>query len=334
MSCADSADFEIFRKLGNPECVDVPQETRHRKLATEMRAAVEKALATQVAEAAPAPPLPPPPPPPPPPASAVEEVPSSGLEDGEQQPARNSAFVEAVLRASAPLPELPPAPPAPSSPITPSPPQALPEPLPTTAASTSRLQEDDEEEVRRRTPEAERLEKQGFLIELQNLESRGARLSRRFTMRDGVAELEFEVNKQSGLLNTQSTVAFMRDSLRLLVHGVELANNRLGPFVSIEGWADSIVSDMGRFNAPLEKIYKQYFRKQQVSPLVELGWIIVGSLVMTHFKNKVFGAPRRDDAAAPPSKSFASASRVAPTAAPTPSARRPVLRSPTSLFGL
>jgi predicted transcriptional regulator len=152
--------------------------------------------------------------------------------------------------------------------------------------------------------EGERLEKQGFLIELQALESRGAKLSRRFGMQDTLGELEFEVNRQTSLLNTQSTVSFMKDSLRLLVNAVEIANTRFGPVLAMDGWAESIVSDMNRFNSPFEKIYKRYWRKQQVSPIMELGWILLGSLVMTHFKNKIFG-PRRDDSfkteARPPS---------------------------------
>ena len=351
MSSTCSTELDILRRLGNQKCVDVPAaEPRGRKLACEMRAAIDKAMAKKEGDAAPSPaagavvaeeaaeatpaaaPIPPP--------AAPVPAEDRGETAAEQEtPKRSSALSEAMLHAAEPAAL--PAPvqaarEAPTPEPLPRPPREPPQEPPAPREPPARRPRDDSDSDgggRGRAGEGERLEKQGFLIELQSLESRGARLSRRFSMKDSLTELEFEVSKQTSLLTTQSTVAFMRESLRLLVNGVELANNRLGPFLVIDGWAEGIVTDMSRFNAPLEKIYKRYWRKQQVSPIMELGWIILGSLVMTHFKNKLFGARREE---APPPAPAPPRTKPAPHygAAPAGPRGRATLRPPTSLFNL
>lgn len=160
----------------------------------------------------------------------------------------------------------------------------------------------------------ERIEKQGILLELRSLEQRGIKLSKAFDMGDSLAEMEFELNRHLADISTQSAVAFMRDTLRILLLGVEGLNSRLGPFVNIDGWAESVTSDMHRYDHALERIYKRYWRRQQVSPLVELAWLLLGSMMAWHFQ-----------------------ARAAPTAAPAPrrpAPRRPTMRPPGSaLFG-
>ena len=207
-----------------------------------------------------------------------------------------------------------------------------------------------------------RLEKQGLLIELQGLERKGVALSRAFGMGDSVAELEFELQKQQSCMSTANAVAFMRDSLRMAFNGVEIANSRLGPFLSIDGWADSMTSDMRRFDNALERLYKRYWRKSQMSPLMELAWIIGGSLMAHHFKQKFFGPARPVASGAtsasvgapappPPPRAAAGAGGAAGAAAPArnaptlrrstagalsatrPPVTRPTLRPPTAVFG-
>jgi hypothetical protein len=141
----------------------------------------------------------------------------------------------------------------------------------------------------------ERMEKQAFLIELQQLEKKGVTLSRTFSMSDSVAELEFEVTKQNAGMSTTNSVAFMRDSMKLVIAGVEIGNAKLGPFLSIDGWSSSVSSDMHRYDHALERIHKRYFRKQQLSPILELAWLLLGSLVMFHVKNKIFGVSSSQD---------------------------------------
>jgi len=184
------------------------------------------------------------------------------------------------------------------------------------------------------------MEKQGYLIELRRMQARGVELSKQFTEEDSLAELEFEVAKQNASVSTENSVSFMRDMLRLVITGLEIGNSKLGPFLSMEGWAEATTQDMHRYDNALERIHRRYFRKQQMSPIMEMGWLLLGSLAMWHFKSKFLGVTPAGRPAAPPP------ARAAQTAPPARTPRRqepasarggggrPVLRAPGGVFGM
>ena len=174
--------------------------------------------------------------------------------------------------------------------------------------------------------EGARLEKQGVMLELHALQAKGVRLTREFTMEDSLNELEFELQKQTSMLNTISAVQNMKDVLRLGLNGLELANSKLGPFICMEGWAESLTADMKRFDAPLEKLYKRYWRKASMSPLMELAMIILGSLAMHHFKTKIFGRVAPSSSSSGPRDDAAQQAYRHPAAPPPPG---PALRGAT-----
>jgi hypothetical protein len=339
MSEISSTDVDIFRRLGNPEVVDVNGAgNTTRQITAQMRQAIETAMAARR---------------------------NDDDDDDDDEPRRPSATVPTsastpsrlaqamASAAAAPGERASAAPAAPSSPPPPPRPvqqqqqqQRRPAPEPSEAGS-----DDGDAAAAPQSKDAEqiRLEKQGYLIELQALERKGVTLSRTFSMRDSVTELEFEVQKQQSALSTANAVSFMRDSLRMAFNGIEIANSRLGPFLSIEGWAESMTSDMKRFDNALERLYKRYWRKQQMSPLMELAWIILGSLAAHHFKQKLFGPhvrpvhvaagpspqPRGQPKAQPTLRRGTPAQPAAPPTAfeKARPAVRPVLRPPTALFG-
>lgn len=191
-----------------------------------------------------------------------------------------------------------------------------------------------------RDDEGERLEKQGYIIELANMRQKGVELSRNFTMDDSLAEMEFEMQKQQNNTTTRQHVAFMRDMLKIGINGLEIANTRFGPFLSIDGWAESVTSDMSKYEPPLEKLYRRYYRRSQMSPIMELAWLLIGSMAAFHFKNKFF-QPTDSTRSVPPSAEHSARPKPARRATPsdrfkTAAARsgRPVLRPPSSLFGM
>ena len=111
-------------------------------------------------------------------------------------------------------------------------------------------------------------------------------------MNDSIAELEFEIQKQQNNMTTRQHVTFMRDMLKIGINGLEIANTRFGPFLSIDGWAETVTQDMNKYEPPLEKLYRRYFRRSQMSPVMELAWLLVGSMSAFHFKNKFFAPPQ------------------------------------------
>lgn len=376
MSVVSSTDVECFRRLTNPEIVDVNGAgTTTRQIAQQMRQAMEQAVAAQHSEE-----------------KAKESREKQDDSDSDSEKSKSHAPAAAAggaasrlaramhaIQSTPPEPpeRLPNKPPAPAPPSASAPSAATPSSLPVPKASTpspprieaklpsvqekkaeedkasSSDDEDNESVSVKKDPETVRLEKQGYLIELQALHSKGVRLSREFSMKDTLTELEFEVQKQNSNLSAAGAVANMKDMMRIGFNGLEMANGRFGPFLCMEGWAESITSDMKRFDVALEKLYKRYWRKQSMSPIMELGMIILGSLAMHHFKTKLFGPVRPPPKTAPAATPTQSDHAPPPHSVPprlrrgTPSqvsssgslkdtsrgATRPTLRPPTAMFG-
>ena len=242
MSVVSSTDVECFRRLTNPEVVDVNGAgTSTRQIAQQLRQAMEQAVAKHSEELS----KPrddssddedrPPPRPAPSAPSSMQPGPSS-LTRAMQ--AIKGAAVES-------RPQEPPTADAQR-------PSSLPVTVPPVRAAVQKHDDDkdsssDEEASTvnvKLAPEAERLEKQGYLIELQALQAKGVKLSRDFSMKDSLTELEFEVQKQNSVLNATAAVSNMKDMMRIAFNGVEMANARFGPFLCIEGWAESLTTDM------------------------------------------------------------------------------------------
>jgi hypothetical protein len=340
MSEISSTDVDIFRRLGNPEVVDVNGAgNTTRQIAAQMRQAIETAVAARRGEEDDEEATPPPRRP-----ESTAQGPPARAAAAAAAPPLASRLSQAMAAAASHSEETPPSRHAETAAprVQPRAPPPRPPPEPSEAGS------EEEEAPRSKDAEQLRLEKQGYLIELQALERKGVTLSRVFSMRDSVTELEFEVQKQQNGLSTANAVSFMRDSLKMAFNGIEIANSRLGPFLSIDGWAEGMTGDMKRFDNALERLYKRYWRKQQMSPLMELAWIILGSLAAHHFKQKLFGpsrptpppppppVPRQPPAArrGTPAQAPASAGLAArPKAAMAVEKARPVLRPPTALFG-
>ena len=119
----------------------------------------------------------------------------------------------------------------------------------------------------------------------------GVHLSREYSTGDSLEDIEWEFSRQKMNQDTVNSVALMRDTLKLIITGVELGNNRLGPFLNLDGWSSGMTSDMNRYDHCLERIYKQYFRKGSMNPIVELGFLMVSSMFMHHFKARFTGPP-------------------------------------------
>ena len=129
-------------------------------------------------------------------------------------------------------------------------------------------------------------EKQALLLELRRLEMDGTKLTKTFTMTDSAMSMEFEIERHRVASDTSTSVQFMSDGMRLALNGVELMNERFGPILQLNGWSAELTRDMSRFRGPLGRIYKRLFRKGSPSPFLELGFLIIGSMAMTHFRNK------------------------------------------------
>jgi hypothetical protein len=262
-SVVSSTDAEVFRRLANPAVVDIRIEPRTRRATNDMRTALAKAACD----------VPIPEEPDSPARSVVSDAPAlkSHFAAAQERAAAEAASSTSVFVAPS-LPAF--AAPATANSSASSPrqgncfnagspkPARGPVPQPRVEETQS-----PRSSVGDASPapgsEEERLEKQGFLIELANLKAKGVTLSRDFTLRDSLAEMEFELTKQTHNITTRNSVNFMRDMLRIIINGIEIGNSKFGPFVSIDGWAESVTTDMQKYDHCLERLYKRYWRLYQ-----------------------------------------------------------------------
>ena len=155
------------------------------------------------------------------------------------------------------------------------------------------------EQERQEERQNEILEKQSVLMELKRLQQHhGIKLSREYTMEDNLADMQFEIRRHLASVDEATSVKFMADGLKLMCTGLELANNKFGPFLELDGWSATVTSpeNMPRYDSALSRLYRKYWgRRSTMSPEMELGFALVSSIMMHHFQKKaqgmLFGAP-------------------------------------------
>lgn len=354
-SVISSTDVQIFKRLANPDIADVEllpasvTKDAQRKATASLRAAIDKAassssggggVTTQPSKSVLSKAM-----------EQVKQVASASRRDDDAESKRSSAAGESPKSVASPKaavtaqPPRRPPPPTEAPPLPP--PSSAPRRVPDAPPQRTSYSDDDVRQQKSSSDsniEDERMEKQGYLIELRRMQARGVQLSRTFTESDSLAELEFEVAKQNASISTENSVSFMRDMLRLVITGLEIGNNKLGPFLSMDGWAEATTQDMHRYDHALERIHRRYFRKQQMSPIMEMAWLLLGSLAMWHFKSKFLGATpggAPSSSSSVPSSTATTANKKSSPAPvrqnmnPSPARQggRPLLRAPQTLFG-
>ena len=173
-------------------------------------------------------------------------------------------------------------------------------------------------------------EKQGYLLELEKLRQQGVQLTKAYTMADTLEEIQYEYERIKMNQDSINAVNFMRDVMKLALTGVELANAKLGPVLHLDGWSKEVTSDMHRYDHCLERLYKKHWRKGSMSPESELLFLLLGSMIMYHFKSKYFGGTTSAPASAPAPMAAAMPPAMPRMPPPAPSSNRPVMRAPSA----
>ena len=125
------------------------------------------------------------------------------------------------------------------------------------------------------------------LNDLDRLRRNGLHV-REFNLNDNVEDMEHEVRRQMMNLEEANAIAFMKNAMQIAFTGIELMNNKMGPFLHLDGWAASTSKDINKYDLPLGKIYRKYMTKKTASsPEAEIAMGIMGSMCMHHFGRKL-----------------------------------------------
>jgi hypothetical protein len=132
-----------------------------------------------------------------------------------------------------------------------------------------------------------RREKQEILFQL--MKSYPSESQGQWTMKIPLFELKYELMRREQHRDEQDQLLFMKEMMKMILKGVEIANKKFGPILELDGWAESVTQDMDRYDRCLKALYHRYFKRKQMNPVMELLWLIVGSAAMWHLQNKFLG---------------------------------------------
>jgi hypothetical protein len=132
-----------------------------------------------------------------------------------------------------------------------------------------------------------RREKQELLFQLLKKypeESKG-----QWSMSVPLFELKYELDRREQYRAEQDQILFMKELMKMILKGIEVANKKFGPFLELDGWSNSVTTDMSRYDRCMKALYHRYFKRKQMNPAMELMWLIVGSAIMWHLHSKFLG---------------------------------------------
>lgn len=125
------------------------------------------------------------------------------------------------------------------------------------------------------------IEKEALLYELELMEKQGnLQLHRRLTMADSLESIQYQYDRANMIINTQQTVDWAKGGIKFGSMMLEAGLKRFGIGI-VDGFSKNLTQDMTKFNRPLTKMYRKYWRRGTSSPEMELAMIVFGALAMT-----------------------------------------------------
>ena len=128
------------------------------------------------------------------------------------------------------------------------------------------------------------VEKQAVLIQLNQLQRDGVVLSRHFTMDDSLGDMTFELNRiqSNGMADNFAVLA--TTGMQVAMSVMEGANRKWGPVLRLDGLADTVRQNQSSYHTAFTQIYRKRFSGgRQLSPEMNLAFLVGGSALMTHF---------------------------------------------------
>ena len=148
------------------------------------------------------------------------------------------------------------------------------------------------------TPEETLREKFKYLRKLEELERKGAKLSRKYTMDANLEEMKGEYELIISEKESSNSVKFQGRMLMAAVTGLEFLNNRFDPFdIKLDGWAEQVQENVDDYDEIFAELHEKYQSKAKMAPELKLLFQLGGSAVMVHMTNTMFKSamPGMDD---------------------------------------
>ncbi len=158
--------------------------------------------------------------------------------------------------------------------------------------------EKEVQEVEHKTKEDLLKEKFNYLRKLEQLESKGVTLSKRYSMDSSLDEMKGEYEHIIFEKERSNSIKFQGKVLTTLITGLEFLNNKLDPFdIKLEGWSEQINENLEDYDDIFSELHEKYKSKVKMAPELKILFQLAGSGMMIHMTNTMFKSaiPGMDD---------------------------------------
>lgn len=141
-------------------------------------------------------------------------------------------------------------------------------------------------------------EKFTLLRKLENLERKGIKLSKSYTIDSNLNEMKGEYELLKSEKEKSNSIKFQGKMLMAAITGIEFLNNRFDPFdIKLDGWSEQINENINDYDEIFSELHEKYKSKAKMAPELKLLFQLFGSGVMIHMTNTMFKSaiPGMDD---------------------------------------
>lgn len=141
-------------------------------------------------------------------------------------------------------------------------------------------------------------EKFSYLRKLEDLEKKGANLTKKYSMDDSLNEMRGEYEMVISEKERSNSVKFQGKMLMAAITGLEFLNNKFDPFdLKMDGWAEQVNENVSDYDEIFAELHEKYKSKATMAPELKLLFQLGGSAIMVHMTNTMFKSsiPGMDD---------------------------------------
>ena len=154
------------------------------------------------------------------------------------------------------------------------------------------------ENANKNSAEMDLKEKFEILKKLETLETKGATLSKRYTMDSDLKEMKGEYEFLINEKEKENSVKFQGKILTTMITGLEFLNGKFDPFdVKLDGWSEQVTENVDDYDEIFGELHEKYKSNAKMAPEIKLLFQLASSGIMIHMTNTMFKSslPGMDD---------------------------------------
>jgi len=148
------------------------------------------------------------------------------------------------------------------------------------------------------SPEEALLEKFKVLRKLEEIERKGGKLTKKYSMESSLAEMQGEYEMIIAEKERSNSCKFQGKMLMAAITGLEFLNNKFDPFdIKLDGWGEQVNEGIDEYDEIFGELHEKYKSKAKMAPELKLLFQLGGSAIMVHMTNTMFKSsmPGMDD---------------------------------------